>query len=857
MTTALLDNQGSVPPALLIAADAHLARRFYQRPEEDTAYRAGPDPDFVPPPVTQPPPDFHRRASLLGDLSPLLRRLGLIVDLRVDDLAALAGLTDLSADIVVPGLTNQVGGQPRVACEVAGRSFTATSASGDYVRGMLQLGDGESFTVLDLDPDASALKLEQYVRTLPRLLATETNGDATTSAPSTLQANGFALARNDRADRLRSQLTGAPAKDAALVAGTAAPLNLEDVARGVRLEVWDDVSTAWRSLHRRRLTAEVEGAGTVLDAAPDTGFLQGASLTSADGVADAPVHAHEVLAGWDGWSLSAPRPGLVAVHDGGTEHLVQPAVPAPDAEHPVQTGTAVEPGTLPRLRYGRNYAFRAWAVDLAGNSAPHTVAGPPEAGAGGVAGAPAAQPDPPTVTAATSIAQGVHARLPVDAAALPGRAAQLGAATITFLRGELTAQRTPPVAGPQRGSGALGAAGTLAGLRLTKMPEVDALVATRLAAQQAAPTVAAGPSRRLALERVVDDALPNLAAVVERTEAQVRPAALATALSSAALSQPGLSAADIAALLGLLQKSVTAPRPFLRWDPVLEPVVMPRHEYSAAESLLTLVIRSDVEGPAADGVTMTVVPPETYVPATLAAHPDLDLAWRTDSQRHLVPPKTTQLECELHGLFDAAFGGGTPADLKAALGDRPARGRHPHRHHDRRSGHPGRADPATRSPPGHRPDRRTAGDHGPGGPRARRRAGPRAVRRARRRHRPRPLPRRPPGCRRLLRLSRRRPRHRRSRACSAPKAPPFRTLVYGRIRCRGGSSWAAAPRSGRTPRTAWSRCSCRRVSSCAHSSAARWTRASWTCSACGGHCLRCCGRTRCSPPPPRRDGSGG
>ena len=45
LTSALLDAQGSVPAALLLAADAHLARRYYQRPEEDTPVprRARPD----------------------------------------------------------------------------------------------------------------------------------------------------------------------------------------------------------------------------------------------------------------------------------------------------------------------------------------------------------------------------------------------------------------------------------------------------------------------------------------------------------------------------------------------------------------------------------------------------------------------------------------------------------------------------------------------------------------------------------------------------------------------------------------------------------------------------------------------
>ena len=123
----------------------------------------------------------------------------------------------------------------------------------------------------------------------------------------------------------------------------------------------------------------MERAQVLTDAA-DTGFLQGAALTRADdadgGVDGAPMSAHEVLAGWDGWSLSAPRPGKMIVHENGTEVLKDAPDPDPDPVNPVLTTTRVEPLTLPWLRYGRNYAFRAFSVDLAGNSAPHQVAGP-------------------------------------------------------------------------------------------------------------------------------------------------------------------------------------------------------------------------------------------------------------------------------------------------------------------------------------------------------------------------------------------------------------------------------------------------------------------------------------------------
>ena len=231
-------------------------------------------------PVTKPVPDFHERAALLGDLSPLLRKLGLVVDLHVDDVAALAGVTELSASIVVPGLDNQVGAQPRTSCRVSGRGFWTASGSGDHHRGMIRLGDEERFKVLDLDPDASALKLEQYLRTVPRMLATEQNGDPVTSAPPTLRASGLAIARSTGPRACTPSSTTRPARDAALSAGTAPPLTADDVTRGMRLEVWDDVSGRWNSLHRRRLDVEVDGAGTVLADARDTGFLQGAAYTA-------------------------------------------------------------------------------------------------------------------------------------------------------------------------------------------------------------------------------------------------------------------------------------------------------------------------------------------------------------------------------------------------------------------------------------------------------------------------------------------------------------------------------------------------------------------------------------------------
>ncbi|MCW2776716.1 MAG: hypothetical protein JWN17_441, partial [Frankiales bacterium] len=349
-----------------LVADVHAARRYYQRSEDEVAHQPEPTPGQQPPPRPTPPPqEFHRRLGRLGDLSPLLRALGIVIDLAVDDVGQLTGLTLLSASIVVPGLANGVPSQPQTACAVSGHLFTATTASTRWAHGMLRLGDERLFTLLDLDPDASALKLEQYVRTVPRLLALEGNGNAPNAAPPALRATGFALAEQDRVTALHDRVAGAPAKAAAVLDGTGPPLVLEQVSRGIRLEVWDDVSRAWHSLHRRLVSVVVAGR-SVLDRAEDTGFLQGASVTSSD-TAPTTAYAHEVLAGWDGWSLAAPRPEKVVVHDSGSETITDPADLEKGVE-PVDVTSLPAPGTLPRLRYGRSYAFRAFSVDLAGNS---------------------------------------------------------------------------------------------------------------------------------------------------------------------------------------------------------------------------------------------------------------------------------------------------------------------------------------------------------------------------------------------------------------------------------------------------------------------------------------------------------
>ncbi len=661
-------------PLVLLTADAHRARRYYQRPEQQHPYLAEPVEGAEGAPVAKPAPDFHERASLIGDMSPLLRRLGLVVDLQVDDLSALAGLTEIRATILVPDLANPVSSQPATACTVSGTDFFATSSTGDYAGHLLRLGDEERFRVVDLDPDASALKLEQYVRTVPRLLATENNGDPTSTAPPTLRATGFAVARVDRAESLHDRLQGAPTRDAAVVSGTAPPLGLEDLARGLRLEVWDDVTSEWHSLHRRRIDVEVEGEGLVLEDEPDTGFLQGAALTQAeapDGEVPpgAPYHSHEVLAGWDGWSLSAPRPGKVVVHDDGNERLEDAPPADPNPVNPVALSSRIEPLTLPWLRYGRRYSMRAWAVDLAGNSAPHDVAGPPGAGPTNTTERPPRRRPPRRdqsrdrlETVARKVAESRLAELPRDATVSPGHD-ETGAAG-SEIRESLCRLHPPVEPGPRDDAGAPGL--DLATFAPTKCEEVDELVRQRLVSRRDR-RAARGQTRRERIEASFNEQTSRLTRLMDRTDAQTPSGVYAKALSTAAISHSALGEWTAVAVSALADV-VTTPRPFLRWDPVIEPVLVPRHPYTEAESLQTLVIRSGVEGPTDEaGLQLDIIPPTQYSAQVLGEHPTLDLQWRADSQRHVAPPKTSQLEAEMHGMLDAAFGSAGEAAVRQAL----------------------------------------------------------------------------------------------------------------------------------------------------------------------------------------------
>ncbi|OBF32986.1 hypothetical protein A5724_20370 [Mycobacterium sp. ACS1612] len=553
--TAFLDRLVADPrlittPMLQMLADVHAAQKYYNRTEEARKYEQRPIHGQKEPPRTpHASPDFHERAASTANVPTLARTLGFVVDVRVHDLDALRTATRIRCDVIVDGAEEYL--SPETHCMTAGSRFLAKPTSDRWRTGRLALGDPDRYRVLDLDPDAAGLKLEQLLRDVVRALATEANGDRSTFAPAGLRATGFCVAELNRPDDLKTRLQQSEQLEPVVeVPGTAQSrhqFHYEGLLRGSRVEVWDDATKVWHSLHERRVDASFADAA-ILGGARDIGFLQNPPMNRVPGNENNPYYVHEVLAGWDGWSLSAPKPGKMVIHKDGEEDVTTNAEQVSDqAGQPpgIEVHSTAAQGSLPALRYGRKYSFRIAGVDLAGNSVPMDPL-------------PTGQPDTPLVAAAQ--------------------------AHLDALRANVTQREQ---------------AGVFASLRDSGL------------ARPRAPQAEGTPGE---IERASASAVEHASAVRMNPQLDIEPEGLAGLFADSGDPQ-----------------TVSTPRPFYRWDPIPAPTLVPRVAYTAGESLQRMVIRTGLVG-----------------------DPGL-------CQRHVVPPKGSQMEAELDGRFDALMRAGNHA----------------------------------------------------------------------------------------------------------------------------------------------------------------------------------------------------
>ncbi len=366
---SVLDNYQAIPPGF-----GSPMMDFYQvRIMHDALSKQvrNPDGTLRPlPPQKRPEVDFHRVVGSLGQYQKLMRALGIAIDLEIP----IEGVAPASNIRVTPSLDGPPPMTPWTAYHLdqTGKSFLAAAAAqSDVSDGMLLLTGTDEYDVVEVDIDGAARKAQDFASNLSRVALGEAPHSIDTPEQyglPALRSGGFSAARAGRALRLVNTFKAARANNTSITTNPTnanVVLHAEDVTRGYRIDVWDSLSKGWHSLHMRDGTYKFGKSGGVTRKFSDEGFTTSATTQSADGTTS-DLRLPESLFRWAGWSLSARRVGRTIGSDSTPQDAGNPA----SSNFKLETAFEVTKGTLPRLRFGTLYQFRARAVDLAGNSLP-------------------------------------------------------------------------------------------------------------------------------------------------------------------------------------------------------------------------------------------------------------------------------------------------------------------------------------------------------------------------------------------------------------------------------------------------------------------------------------------------------
>lgn len=371
------------------------------------------------PPVIDPPNfEYHDILSVLTSYPQLMRKFGLVVDLEMDatviPVSGVVRIIPQGMDFSEPTKVSS----PATAYIKTANGFFAQSQPGSMIeKGLLKLNNGE-FTAVQVDADGAALKLCNQIDNMQQKKARHLFYLASAGLPGTvkdqyeyenqvsrdeglpaLRSSGIGIAKNglasgvykklQRSNTLKPSLIITPAPVAAfkgLNASFVLPaetLYADDLAQGYRMDIaYEEKPDDWKSLHWRQdeyfLKPEAGIDTKVAGIAPDEGFIQLAMSQEDTGTKS--LTLGEVLARWEGWSLSVLKPGkgLNNPEPGGTEvnndsKEKEKYILPKYLDFRLQANSYLlkDKGTLPRLRFGQIYRIKIRTVDLAGNSLPY------------------------------------------------------------------------------------------------------------------------------------------------------------------------------------------------------------------------------------------------------------------------------------------------------------------------------------------------------------------------------------------------------------------------------------------------------------------------------------------------------
>ncbi len=390
-TAAAQQEKSSIGGLSANARAMYLAKRFYARPA-GTSSKDDKGNRIIRPRPTAPTFDFHEKLAILADHPYLMRRLGLVLDFQFQLAIAGGG----SNGFVRLGVFDQIGNpladsvMPRTAYEIVTPSYFRASSpavNADVRDGFVPLDDTTNFFVSQGETDGDTQKFVSFASNVVMLTnaLTAEAGQQATAPPQTLPARrttGFFVARNGRADAMSSRFTSNANLNSSIASSAPSDLYAIDILRGYRVDAKTS-SSGWFSLHRRIVSYSygVVNPTPIQANIHDEAYIKAASATSdSDPNGPPDMYLHEVMFGWEGWSLASPRPGrrLMPVYATPSDSIKPPDNP-PSSDFPLNAPVRTEPGSLIPLRFGNPYSFRARAVDLAGNSLAYDDPGPPGA----------------------------------------------------------------------------------------------------------------------------------------------------------------------------------------------------------------------------------------------------------------------------------------------------------------------------------------------------------------------------------------------------------------------------------------------------------------------------------------------
>jgi hypothetical protein len=265
----------------------------------------------------QGPLDFHAAMTAFIRYPDLLRALGLLQELLIP-----ASDLPSSGQIMVGPTAGTIGAGWQVATPWT--LFDATVGFITAPANPIIVADISS-GILNLPPDAVqavGFDFDAAVHSLGGKLAQVRRAAAPATAMPALslaapRSNGLGLAKDALGTDMANILSAQAALDTALTndpSGVSVVFGIEQLSRGLRIDIMSDRDPVWRSLSERSCSYSVPGWSGTIGATPDEG-VQPWRIFNPTAVPSA-LWTHEALFQWSGWSLAVPRPGMATAQDG-------------------------------------------------------------------------------------------------------------------------------------------------------------------------------------------------------------------------------------------------------------------------------------------------------------------------------------------------------------------------------------------------------------------------------------------------------------------------------------------------------------------------------------------------------------